>query len=65
MLQTDTTDEGDPVVAAKWSEASDVVDEVAGAFSRFRISEVLQSKLQGLQQFLSHFVTICSLTFQL
>ena len=54
----DTADEDDPVVTTKWNEASDVVDEAEGNFSRFRISEELQTKLRGLQQSLSCFVTV-------
>jgi len=65
LLQTDTADEDDPVVTTKWSEASDVVDEAEGAFSRFRISEELQSKLRGWWQSLRDFVTISSFIIQL
>ena len=64
MLQTDTADEDDPVVTTKWNEASDVVNEAEGAFSRFCISEELQSKLRGLCQSLCYFTKISSFIFQ-
>jgi len=48
LLKIDTTDEDDAVLTTQWNETSDIVDEEAGNFSRFRISEKMQTKLRGL-----------------